>query len=280
MTKLNVSKFTFLAFFSISTLCCAHNYLSSYDNGVPNGDISDTAHGAATGSAQVFDQARFYERRYQFQNPNQKLVDNVGENYDNLYGARNVREVLKGVLYRGGANNKYNKYRKRNNMNPLQDHGIENLCKEGFTRSIYLYETNFESAKKSVSCQSFKGEKNVDASFALQRQRGNQIKYEQITAFDAKNEKKFLKMIFDAINGTIDSPIYMHCWNGWHASGLVSAIALQQFCNWAPDRALDYWMANTDGNSSGYEKVKARIRNFKPHPEFLISPQVQQQVCW
>lgn len=64
--------------------------------------------------------------------PSDKLVDNTGEGYDALYGTRNVRAVLNGVYYRGGANNYYNKHLKRKNSNPLPDEGLLHLCEEGF----------------------------------------------------------------------------------------------------------------------------------------------------
>lgn len=229
---------------------------------------------------QLSDQVRFYQNRFQFQGPNQKLVDNVGENHDSLYGARNFREVLRGVLYRGGANNKYNKIEKRNNMNPMPNHGLKNLCQEGFAGAVYLYETNFSGAQKSASCQSFANEDVSGNVFAEKRKSSNVVKYAQMAAFNEANEEKILSVIFDAVTGKTESPLYMHCWNGWHASGLVSAMTLMQFCDWSPEKALQYWIENTDGNSSGYEKVKARIRNFKPYVKFQISAQTKQLVCW
>ena len=224
-------------------------------------------------------QVYFFEQRYQIQNVYEKLVDNYGDSHENLYGTRNFREILRGVLYRGGANNKFNKYQKRNNTNPLQNHGLENLCEEGFARAVYLYETNFDTAKKSVRCKSFTGESVSENEFADDRQKLNNFAYQQLTAFDETNEEKFIKMIHDALTGKIESPIYMHCWNGWHASGMVSAMALQQFCNWTPEHALNYWTQNTDGNSSGYEKVKARIRGFKPYSAYKITADMQRLVC-
>lgn len=224
-------------------------------------------------------QVHFFEQRYQIQNLNQKLVDNFGDNFDGLYGTRNFREVLRGVLYRGGANNKYNKHQKRNNTNPVQNHGLENLCEEGFASAVYLYDTNFDSAKKSVRCKSFAGESVSGNEFARSRQSGNSFTYQQLTAFDERNEEQFIKLIFDAITGKTEAPIYMHCWNGWHASGMVSAMALQQFCNWTPDQALSYWFQNTDGNTDGYDKIKDRIRGFKPYSKYRISSKIQRLVC-
>ncbi|MFN3454216.1 MAG: hypothetical protein ACK41T_04595 [Pseudobdellovibrio sp.] len=63
----------------------------------------------------------------------------------------------------------------------------------------------------------------------------------------------------------------MHCWNGWHASELVSALSLRQFCGMSALDALAYWNANADGNTQGYDGIKKRILNFKPLTQFQIT---------
>ena len=40
----------------------------------------------------------------------------------------------------------------------------------------------------------------------------------------------------------------MHCWNGWHASGYISALSLRQFCGVSGSDAVAYWIRNTDNN--------------------------------
>lgn len=221
-------------------------------------------------SSQIFafpsEQILKYERRYQLNSLSQKAVDNTGDGNENLYGVRNFRMVLRGILYRGGANNVYNKYKKRENQNPLQDGALKNLCEEGFKTSIYLYTTHFSSASKSSSCQTFENEKN-------------HMQYQQITALDEPNADVFLELFYKAIKGQIPSPIYIHCWNGWHASGLVSTLALRQFCGLDADQALRYWTENTDGHSNGYTEIKNRIRNFIPRAQFQISEAEKREVC-
>lgn len=218
------------------------------------------------GTAELAEQAKKYEQRYQLNSLNEKLVDNRGDGYENLYGVRNFRKVLKGVLYRGGANNSYNKYGKRSNTNPLPDLGLKNLCSEGFGVSVYLYETNFSTAPKQVNCSTVESKTNT-------------LRYYQLTAADIENTTVYLEMIYKAIKGQAASPIYMHCWNGWHASGLVSALALRQFCEMSGNEALSYWMQNTDGNTAGYDSIKKRIVDFQPLPQFKISPEEQAQIC-
>lgn len=203
-----------------------------------------------------------YRTRYGLNDVSTKLVDNIGNGYEDLYGVRNFRVVLHGVYYRGGANNKYHRTNKRPNMNPLPNDGLMNLCEEGFSKAIYFYDTNFNSAPKVTKCKN------------------GTLNYEQLTAFEAQNEKKFLTMIFQKINQqSAASPIYAHCWNGWHASGLMAAQSLQQFCGLTPAQALAYWIKNTDGNSSGYDSIKKRITNFKPYSDLKISAEMKRKIC-
>lgn len=194
-------------------------------------------------------------------------MDNVGNNFEDLYGVRNFRAVLRGLVYRGGANNSYNKYGKRPNMNPLPNIGLNNLCQEGFHGAIYLYSTNFNSAPTKTVCKDSAG---VD----------QETKYVQITAFDESNNEKYLSQVFDMIHDQNAGPLYIHCWNGWHASGLVSALILRQFCDLSAEDALTYWTENTDNHSEGYQEIKDRIKNFKPLEKFKISKEIQSQICY
>lgn len=217
-------------------------------------------------SNSLVERAQKFDQRYQLKSEFEKLVDNRGEGYENLYGVRNFRQVLKGILYRGGANNLYNKYGQRENQNPLPTLGLKNLCSEGFGVSVYLYEKNFSSAPKAVNCTTVESTQNS-------------LKYMQLTAANTENTEVYLDLIYQAVKGRGASPIYMHCWNGWHASGLVSALALKQFCGFSGEQALNYWTKNTDGNSSGYESIKKRIVDFKPLSKYKISVEEQNQIC-
>jgi hypothetical protein len=73
----------------------------------------------------------------------------------------------------------------------------------------------------------------------------------------------------------------VHCWNGYHASGVASAIALRQFCGLSADEAVTCW---TTTATPLEERAKARslaqIRNFKRRGSLAISPQQKQAVCF
>lgn len=211
-----------------------------------------------------------YTIRYPLKNASQKLVDNRGNGYEDLYGNRNLRAVLNGIYYRGGANNYYHRTNKRNNMNPIPNDGLQNLCEEGFGKAVYLYEANYSTAPKSVSCKNYRSE-------------DNQLKYDQTTIlkYELADLRKLHSLIFDHIRNPRLGPILAHCWNGWHASGYVAATALKQFCGFTSEQAVKYWDLNTDGNNkeSRYESVRRRIRSFEPDPNLGISQEEQKKIC-
>ena len=217
--------------------------------------------------AQLQNVVEQYEQKFQFENVFEKLVNNRGQGFDPLYGTRNFREVLKGVYYRGGANNKYHRSNPRSNMNPLPEDGLKNLCQQGFSKAIYFYKENYKTSSPLIHCE-------------LEKNQKHQLKYEQITAFDKNTTEPLLKIIYQKIVQQGEGgPIYGHCWNGWHASGLIAALALRQFCDWDGDRALDYWIQNTDGNSDGYKSIKKSIVDFKKIKSLEISYADQKLIC-
>jgi len=219
----------------------------------------------AQSSQAAFD-SDFYHKRYNLPDVYTKLVDNRGNGHEDLYGTRNFREVLNGVLYRGGGNNAFHRdpALKRANSNPLPIDGFTNLCEEGFRTVVYLYATNFDKVPQAVDCNSVRGP--------------HRLPYDQMTAVSRYRE--ILEKIFVAIHDPAKAPVYVHCWNGWHASGMISAMSLRQFCGYSAADTLAYWTKNTDGTDDGsYEGIKRRIREFQPYPDLLISPAIQAKIC-
>jgi hypothetical protein len=215
-----------------------------------------------------------YRHRFPLTNPYTKLVDNRGKQFPALEGVRNFRVVLDGVYYRGGADNSQRTGPKAN-MNPLPTHGLQHLCEQGFTEAVYLYSTNCASAPHDVACQSDAG------SGALEYQRivAQLPRQPAASKLLADNDRNLLTPIYEHLKGTRPGPIYMHCWNGWHASGYVAAIALRQFCEWSADAAIAYWTRNTDGNGADYGQVPERIKTFAPIPKLAISDSERRLVC-
>jgi hypothetical protein len=216
----------------------------------------------------IQDVADHYQTR--FNNPDifEHITDNTGEGFEDLYGTRNMRMVLKGILYRGGGNNYYHRTNRRSNINPLPQDGLENLCKEDFSSSVYLYYEKFETAPTSVSCKNRSGWNN------------RMSYYNHPPLLSLPNLKKIFSLVHEQITN-FTGPIYVHCWNGWHASGYTAATALIQFCGMDKEEAVKYWDRNTDGRNTQpkYEKIRNRIRNFKPFKEFQISQDIQSKIC-
>jgi hypothetical protein len=214
----------------------------------------------------------FYQKRYSFNDIFTKLVDNRGEGFKDLYGVRNFRSVLNGVLYRGGANNAFNKNKVRDNRNPLPAEGLTNLCKEGFRNIYYMYTTNYDKKLTPVKCKTERGpNQNLEIG----------MNYLQKGPWDRKAQHELLKVVFDSIMNPEGGPVYLHCWNGWHASGLISSFALRQFCGFDGYQAVKYWDSNTDGNNKGkaYDSYRNQIRNFLPFDDLKISAEIKKQIC-
>lgn len=208
-------------------------------------------------------EVRRYQIRYALKSLSQKLIDNRGRGPKALFGTRNFRVVLPGVLYRGGANNVYLKH-PRSNINPLPTVGLKDLCKEDFSTAVYLYSEHFSRAPHYIVCK--------NSSHRL-----HSLNYKQYAA--AGENKKILGLVYKRIKGQLKGPIYTHCWNGWHSSGLISAMALKQFCGWSDAKADAYWTKNTDGNFLGYSRIRARLRNFKPYAKYAITDQERALIC-
>lgn len=210
-----------------------------------------------------------YKTRYGAKCLSEKITDNHGDGFEELYGTRNMRTILYGIAYRGGANNAFHETNKRNNHNPLPEDGLENLLSEGFSTAIYLYSTNFKGSQSLVV------EKDRDGN-VYQR---DTIDYIQNSGNSTKDMKKILRLVYDAIKDPNKGPIYLHCWNGWHQSGYVSSAILKQFCCFSDDEAYQYWLKNTDGVNKGYDRVKKQVRDFRPFPEFEIDDATRSEIC-
>lgn len=206
---------------------------------------------------------RYYKKLFGKECVSEKITDNRGNGNESFYGTRNMRVILHGVAYRGGANNVYNKNKKRDNQNPLPDEGLKNLCVNGFDCAVYLYGKNFSDAPKEMRA----------------KVNENELHYIKNTLSNEKDVVQMLKMVYENINDKNAGPIYLHCWNGWHQSGLASALILRQFCNVSGNAAAEYWEKNADGAGKGYDHIKARIRNFEPLKEYKIPAEIQKEIC-
>lgn len=210
-----------------------------------------------------------YRRRYPVKTALDKIVTNRGTGNESLYGTRNVRAVLNGVYYRGGANNAYHREGKRNNSNPLPDDGLSNLCQEGFGTALYMYPTRYDTAPPTETCTTHAGA-------------DGHLEYGQISVLHGRRSdiRKILESVLEHVRNPALGPMYVHCWNGWHASGYVAAVALRQFCGFTGDQGVKYWNSTAKGASKAeHDSTRERIKKFQPFPEYELTPEEKAAVC-
>ena len=195
-----------------------------------------------------------------------KITLNDGSGDSLFFGTRNMRMVLKNILYRGGANNFHLKPidPKKYNQNPLTLSAIDHLHQAGFEKAVYLYEKNFSTLYPNNRLDSLKRKGFI---------------YECRPKWEYAEIQEFHKELYKKIMHPPYQPIYIHCWNGWHQSGLVSAVTLMQFCDLNPYQALAYWEENTDQNHKGFSAVKKKILLFEKNPNLLIPEETKKQIC-
>ena len=210
----------------------------------------------------IFEKIEYYKSIFNLDCAKDKATDNRGKGNSSLYGTRNFRTILHGIAYRGGGNNYYHSTNKRNNKNPLPNDGLNNLANLNFRSAVYLYNVNFETAPTKIESKN-----------------GNVLNYYQIGGNNEKDVRALIKMTFESLDDVNKGPVYLHCWNGWHQSGYVSALLLRQFCDLGPEEAVYYWKNNTDTWNNGYDRIKSAIRSFIPYTDFQISSEIKQAVC-
>jgi hypothetical protein len=165
-----------------------------------------------------------------------------------FHGIRDYREVMPGALYRGGANN---------GKAPLKPEQLNALCEEGFGTAVYLYSTGFQGPT-TIHCS--KG--SLDYIFE---------------GWEGKGRAAVDQQIYDAIKNK-SKPVFIHCWNGIHATGAVAATALMQFCDLSPQKAVEYWKVGVAPRVQ-YPSVIRNIESFQPNPKLQLTPEERNQYC-
>lgn len=169
-----------------------------------------------------------------------------------LKGLRNMKTVLPGVLYRGGG---------PGGMNPLSFEGLRSLCRAGFSLAFYTYKENFRDVGPVECTNELTG-------------RPNTLHYLAGDVLDGAFKTKFLSRVQQVIQDPSRGPVFVHCWNGFHASGEYAAIALRQFCQWSADRASSYWLRH----AGGYPLI-SRINRFTPHASLNVDDDARAVLC-
>jgi len=206
---------------------------------------------------------KYYKDLYGVECVQEKITDNKGNGFEDLYGTRNFRVILHGVAYRGGGNNYYHRSDKRNNKNPLPMDGLNNLLENGFSTSVYLYNENFETSPP----------------FLVNKEKTDTLKYYQLGGNNKSELDSILMFTYNSIINKDVGPVYLHCWNGWHQSGFVSAVLLKQFCGYNTTKSLHYWEDCADNWTRGYDRIRDAIRDFQPIEKYNIPKEISDVIC-
>jgi hypothetical protein len=170
---------------------------------------------------------------------------------------KDFQTTISGILYRGGSRG----------ANPLSEAQLKHLCEEGVGHAIYTYDTGFQKAP-ARTCNMKDG-------------RPGKIEYSYFRFLDKKGIEDSMQAIHNSIVNPAAGSTFVHCWNGWHASGEIAAMALKQFCDYSDTQAKEYWKANIGdkGNLPKYGRVLTRIENFQPIPSLKLNLKQQAQIC-
>ncbi len=210
-----------------------------------------------------FEKYREYKELYKAECVEDKITDNRGNGFEDLYGTRNFRVILHGVAYRGGGNNYYHRSKKRNNKNPLPMDGLNNLLENGFSTSVYLYNENWSTVPR----------------YLISDNKQDTLNYFQLGGNNSTELDSILMFTYRAIMNKNFGPVYLHCWNGWHQSGFVSAVLLKQFCNYNTTKALHYWEDCADNWTRGYDRIRNAVRDFVPLEKYKIPQEISDEIC-
>lgn len=174
----------------------------------------------------------------------QDLMTNSEATQEQVTGLKNYRVVIPGVLYRGGNSS--------SGPVPLNEIGLKSLKAKNFSAAVYMYPHSWDKKPRNS--------KGIDyTSFGPDTRSRPHV-------------KNFLTKVKDIIENK-RGPMYVHCWNGWHASGEMAAYALMQFCGMTGQQAQQYWFANVPNG-----KI-LRIQKFQIFDDLKISAEDASRIC-
>lgn len=165
-----------------------------------------------------------------------------------LKGTREFLTVLPGVLYRGGG---------PGGKRPLSAEGLKALCEAGFSLAYYGYDKGYKNPGPIKCTNKLTGQPNT-------------LRYYAGKILDMKYKMSYLSELSKVANDPSHGPIFVHCWNRFHASGELAAIALRQICDWDGDIASEYWKRH----AAKYPMI-SRIRSFRPDKNLEPTESVQ-----
>ncbi|HNN95038.1 MAG TPA: hypothetical protein PKI03_22330 [Pseudomonadota bacterium] len=171
-----------------------------------------------------------------------------------------LRPVLRGVLYRSGT--------------PSEE-ALTYLCESGWKRVYSLYgEFTTHMGPKNVNMLRH----GRDQRECVSSEGPRQIEWRPAPSSRMRNLPTIFQDVIDSIRNPDRGPVLVHCWNGLHYAGMVSALALRQFCGLSPQQAEAYWRANAN-RGANYPLIIANLYSFKPLPNLTLTQEEQQSFC-
>lgn len=164
------------------------------------------------------------------------------------------RPVLSGVLYRAGFKGG------DKGRTGLSSSQRAELCDAGFSEARYV-DFGKHTDYNTTSCA------NGSLNYAAAR---------------STSTSEVMQAIYNVIKTPDAGPVVVHCMWGVHSSGVVSAIALVQFCGWSEDAAKRYWdkARNGAGCSNGCDNwIDAKFDRFTLNPELQITNAERAAIC-
>lgn len=160
---------------------------------------------------------------------------------------KNTQSVLGGALTRAG----------NKNMKQLDDQQLAQLCEQGYSSAYFMYEG---AQARTVNCS-----------------RGS-ITYSSTSISSAP---QILQNVSSSLRGH-GGKVFVHCYNGAHASGYVAAVAMKQFCGLSSDQAFAYWKKTLGGydlSPKGKASIQKRIANYSVDASLTLSASERSQLC-
>jgi hypothetical protein len=167
-------------------------------------------------------------------------------------GLRDFREVLNGVLYRGGA---------ANGQKPLTDTQLQAICNQNIRAAYYLYGSS-SGERKQVFCEN------------------NSMSY-QDRFWEKKSDVKYIHdSILDSIRNQ-QKPVLVHCWHGVHVTGYLSTTALMQFCEMPINKAIEYSKVGVGDMKTWHQRIKPALLKFQRNTDsnYQLSEGEKNRVC-
>ena len=171
-----------------------------------------------------------------------------------------LRPVLRGALYRSGT--------------PSEE-ALSYLCEAGWKRVYSLYgEYTTQTGPRNQNMLRHGRDRRVCQSDGAERS----IEWRAAPSSRMRNLPMIFRDIIETVRNPDRGPVLVHCWNGLHYAGMVSALALRQFCGLSAEQAEAYWRANAN-RGANYPLIIDNLKRFKPLPELALTAEEQQAVC-